>query len=139
MCLPSLGDHRAVDAVEEVLRKLEAGEFGDPLPVVAYLAGRGVEIPERELAEAQRRALLLLAAGGDPHREPSVDDRAVKAIAVDLHTGERLRALAGGLDALALAARELPRVRAAVLFLVADVELAWRIYAVGLLVEGILE
>ncbi len=122
-----------------VLAKLEQGELGEPLVVIAYLAGRQVEIPDDELAGALRRALLLRATGGDPHRELSIDDRAVKAVATDLHTEARQRRLAGAIDDLARAARELPRVRGAVLFLAADVDLAWRLYAQGLLVEVILE
>lgn len=130
----------APDALRyEVLAKLERGELGEPLTVVAYLAGQRVEIADEEVAGAQRRALLLLAAGGDPHRVHTVDDRAVKSIAIDLHTEARQRSLAGALDELALAVRELPRVRDAVLFLVADTDLAWRLYAQGLLVEVILE
>jgi hypothetical protein len=119
----------------EVLGRVEAGELGDAPAIVAYLAGRRVEIPPAELNEARRRALLLLAAGGDPHRELGVDDRAVKALAVDLWSDERRAQLGAGLDELALLARELPRVKDAVLFLVADVELAWRLYSLGLLAE----
>ncbi len=118
-----------------MLEALAAGELGDPLAVVAYLAGRRVAVPERELNEARRRALLLLAAGGDPRRELSVDDRAVKAVAADLHTGERQDQLAAGLDELALLVRDLPRARDAVLFLAKELDLAWRLYALGLLAE----
>jgi hypothetical protein len=118
-----------------VLEALDAGALGDPLAVVAYLAGRRVAVPERELNEARRRALLLLAAGGDPRRELGIDDRAVKAVAVDLHTDERRGQLASGLDELALLARDLPRSREAVLFLAKDLDLAWRLYALGLLAE----
>jgi hypothetical protein len=53
------------------------------------------ELPERlaaeldddgadELRAALRRALLLLAAGGDPHRRLDPDGRAVRALADDL-------------------------------------------------------
>ncbi|HEX3852412.1 MAG TPA: hypothetical protein VHW01_15690, partial [Polyangiaceae bacterium] len=83
----------------------------------------------------RRRALLLLAAGGDPHRELEVDSRAVKALALDLFSEERRDRLAQGIDALALRARDLPGVREAALFLAADVELAWRLYALALLAE----
>ncbi|HWE82078.1 MAG TPA: hypothetical protein VG265_10535 [Gaiellaceae bacterium] len=124
-----------MDAVEEILDGLEAGELGDPLPVVAYLAGQGVDLPERELNEARRRALLLLAAGGDPHRRLEVDDRAVKSLAVDLHSDARRAELAAGVDALVVRARELPRVRKAALFLAAEIDLAWRLYALTLLAE----
>jgi hypothetical protein len=119
--------------VDDLLRRLDAGELGDPLPVIAYLAGRAVPLEPTELNEARRRAMLLLASGGDPRRELGVDDRAVKSLAVDLHTDERRAAL--GLDELAPLVRDLPRLREAVNFLAADVELAWRLFALGLLAE----
>jgi len=121
--------------VDDILGRLETGELGDPLPVVAYLAGRDVPLEPGELNEARRRAMLLLASGGDPRRELGVDDRAVKSLAVDLHTDARRAALGRGLDEIAPLARDLPRVREAVNFLAADVELAWRLFALGLLAE----
>jgi hypothetical protein len=124
------------DGVAEVLERLEAGELGDPLPIIAYLAGQRVELPPGELNDARRRALLLLAAGGDPRRELAVDERAVKALAVDLHTDGRRAELAAGLDELVLLARELPSVRRGALFLAGDVDLAWRLFALGLLAES---
>ena len=124
-----------MEAELAVLTALDAGELGDPPAVVAYLAGQRVELPASECNEARRRALLLLAAGGDVRRELGVDDRAVKALAADLRSDARVRSLAGGLDELARAARDLPRARDAVLFLVRDLELAWRLYALGLLAE----
>jgi hypothetical protein len=122
-------------ALAELLERVEAGELGDPLAIAAYIAGRDLEIPEGELNEARRRALLLLAAGGDPHRELAIDDRAVKALAADLFTEERRAELGSGIDELALLARDLPRTRDAVLFLAADLDLAWRLYVLGLLAE----
>jgi hypothetical protein len=124
-----------VDAVAELLAALERGELGDPLAVVAYLAGQRVELADQELNEARRRALLLLAAGGDPHRDLAVDDRAVKALADEIWSAERQEQLVGGLDGLALSARGLPRVRDAVLHLAHDPELAWRLFALALLAE----
>jgi hypothetical protein len=124
-----------MDPVANILEQLELGELGDPLAVVAYLAGERVELADGELKEARRRALLLLAAGGDPHRELGLDDRAVKALAADLWSEPRQEALAAGLDELALRARELPRVRAAVLHVAGDIELAWRLFALALLAE----
>jgi hypothetical protein len=121
--------------VEGVLRQLEDGELGEPLTVLAYLAGQEVELPEAELNEARRRALLLLAAGGDPHRELGVDDRAVKALAVDLFTEERRRQLGTAIDALAASARSLPRVREAAVLLAAEPDLAWRLFALALVAE----
>jgi hypothetical protein len=121
--------------MDDVLTRVDAGELGDPLPVLAYLAGQAVDIDEEELNGARRRALLLVAAGGDPHRELELDDRAVKSIAVDLHTEERLEQLARAIDVLALSVRDLPAAREAALFLAADVELAWRLFALTLLAE----
>jgi hypothetical protein len=123
------------DPIEALLGRLELGELGDPLPVLAYLAGQSVTIGEEELNGALRRALLLAAAGGDPHRELGVDDRAVKAVAADLFTDERRAEMGRGIDALVLRVRDLPRLREAAIYLAGEVELAWRLYALGLLAE----
>ena len=124
-----------MDPVEDVLARLERGELGNPEAVLVYLAGDEVDLPDAELSEARRRALLLLAAGGDPRRELGVDDRAVKALAADLWSDERRVRLTAGLDGLALRSRDLPRVREAVLVLARDPDLAWRLYALALLAE----
>ena len=79
-------DGQVVDALRELLGRVDAGELGDPLPVLAYLAGQEVEIADEELNGARRRALLLVAAGGDPHRALGVDDR-------DRNVPERFRNL----------------------------------------------
>ena len=128
-------DDPSVDPVAGILRRLERGELADPLAVLAYLAGDRVPLPDDELNEARRRALLLLAAGGDPQRGLAVDDRAVRALAADLWTEPRRDALASAIDALAVEARELPRVRAMVLELAGDLDLAWRLLALALLAE----
>jgi hypothetical protein len=123
------------DPIADLLVRVEAGELGDPLPVLAYLAGQSVQLEEAELNGARRRALLLVAAGGDPHRELDVDDRAVKAIAADLHTQERRDELARSVDALVLRVRDLPAAREAALFLAGDIDLTWRLFALALLAE----
>jgi hypothetical protein len=128
-----------MEPLEDLLVRVESGELGDPLPVLAYVAGASVEIGESELNGARRRSLLLVATGGDPHRELSIDDRAVKAIAADLFTDDRRAQLARGIDALALRVRDLPTARAAALFLAGDIDLAWRLYALGLLAEELAE
>ncbi|HUZ80942.1 MAG TPA: hypothetical protein VMU73_01715 [Gaiellaceae bacterium] len=128
-----------MDALDELLARVEAGELGDPLPVLAYVAGQAVELDEEELNGARRRALLLVAAGGDPHRELEVDDRPVKALAADLYTDERRERLGRSIDALVLRVRDLDVARAAALFLAADVDLAWRLFSLGLLAEELAE
>lgn len=128
-----------MDHVDEVVAQIEAGTLGDPLPILAYVAGLAVELPGEALNGARRRALLLVAAGGDPHRELTVDDRAVKALAADLYSDLRREQLARSLDALVLRVRDLPHAREAALFLVADVDLAWRLLALALLAEELAE
>jgi hypothetical protein len=127
------------DPLDELLARVDTGELGDPLPVLAYVAGQSVPIDEEELNGARRRALLLVAAGGDPHRELEIDDRAVKALATDLYTDELRAALARSIDALVLRVRDLPAAREAALFLAGDVDLAWRLFALGLLAEELAE
>ena len=128
-----------MDALAELLTRVDAGELGDPLPVLAYVAGQAVEVNEAELNGARRRALLLVAAGGDPHRDLEVDDRAVKALAADLYTDDRREQLGRSIDALVLRVRELSTAREAALFLAADVDLAWRLFCLGLLAEELAE
>jgi hypothetical protein len=129
----------SADPVQDVLVRADAGQLGDPLPVLAYLAGQAVAFDEAELNGARRRALLLLAAGGDPHRELGVDDRAVKALAADLYSEERREQLARAVDALVLRVRELPTAREAAIVLAGDVDLAWRVLALALLAEELAE
>ena len=124
-----------MDALDDLLTRVDAGELGDPLPVLAYIAGQSVEIDDEELNGGRRRALLLVAAGGDPHRDLDVDDRAVKALAADLYTDERREQLGRSIDALVLQVRERPVAREAALFLAADVDLAWRLFSLSLLAE----
>ena len=128
-----------MDPLDEVLVQVDAGALGDPLPVLAYLAGQAVELHDEELNGARRRALLLVAAGGDPHRELGVDDRAVKALAADLYTEERRDELGRSIDAVVVRVRNLPTAREAALFLAADVDLAWRLFALALLAEELAE
>jgi hypothetical protein len=125
--------------LDDLLARLDTGELGDPLPVLAYVAGSSIEIDDSELNGARRRALLLVAAGGDPHRELDVDHRAVKSIAADLFTTDRRAQLARGIDELVLRVRDLPAARAGAIFLAGDVDLAWRLYTLGLLAEELVE
>ena len=64
-------------------------EAGDPTPGLALLASRSVDVDTAELSAARRHALLLLAAGGDPHRELELDGRAVGAVAAELDRPQR--------------------------------------------------
>jgi hypothetical protein len=114
-------------------------EGDDLLAVLAWLAGKEVAIPEEELTGALRRGVLLLAAGGDPHRGLVLDGRAVVAVADDLDTQERRVTLDRGLAALQAKADGLRPVAAALERLRSDPSLAWRSYAAGLLGEELAE
>lgn len=119
-----------------VLRMLNGTEPDtDIRPALALVAGRDVTIEPTELAPALRRAMLLLAAGGDPHRELELDGRAVGALADELDRPERRAIVDRGLDALHEDAAALPRVAQALDELASDRNLAWRAYACALLAD----
>ena len=128
MTLPT--DHALLEQVEATLDDRDRA-----LLAVAFLAGADVPIPEDELRGARRRALLLLAAGGDPHRELDPQARAVTSLAADLDSEPRREALSAGLEAVANAAPDLELLRSTAAELRADGELAWRAFACALLVE----
>ena len=96
---------------------------------LAYVAGGEVEIPEVELNEAVRRALVVRAVGGSPQRELSLNEDAVVRLAEELDGAGRRRALEQGLEALRVHVREQPAVVAALDELLADSDLAWRCFA----------
>jgi hypothetical protein len=123
--------------VRDWLEQLEAARPPEDelLAVLVYVAGQSVTIDEDELAPAIRRALFVHAAGGDPHRELTLDARAGETLADDLDTGARRAELGRGLAALRDEAARLPFVRDALGRLLADTELAWRTFAVALLAE----
>ena len=110
------------------------------LPVqLAFLAGREVPLDEDELAGARRRALFVLAAGGDPHRELDPGGAAVMTLAADLETPERRSALSRALAALHAEARDLPRVAHMLEELIGNGDDAWRWLACALLAEELAE
>lgn len=114
---------------------LAEGGRAEALAALAWLAGRGVELDEEELQGARRRAVLLLAAGGDPQRGLALDGRAVTALAGDLDTPARRAGLELGLSRLRADAARLPLVCGALSELLEDPGLAWRAFACGLLAE----
>jgi hypothetical protein len=77
--------------------------------------------------------MLVLAAGGDPHRDLDLDSVAVERLASELDSPERREALSAVLGALE--ADGLPNVTGAVELLDSAPELAWRIFALALLAD----
>jgi hypothetical protein len=105
------------------------------LVVLASVAGARVPLAEDERRSAGRRALLLLAAGGDPERGLDLDGRAVTALAGELRTVDRQLALEDGLRELRTQATGLPHVTEALHALADAPDVAWRAYAAALLAD----
>jgi hypothetical protein len=122
--------------LERSLAEDESGdELATALVVLASVAGSEVEMPQAEAHGAARRALLLLAAGGDPERGLDLNGRAVSALAEEVRTVDRQLALERGLDDLKAQAKGLPHVSEALAALRATPDVAWRAYACSLLAE----
>ena len=118
----------------ETLEQLEASDL-DLGVTLAWLVREQVTIDESELNGARRRAMFVLAAGGDPHRDVGLESVAAERLADELDTPERRQELAEALGALET--EGLPRVAAAVHALRDDPETAWRTLALALLADEI--
>ena len=101
--------------------------------VLASVAGAGIALDDEERDGAVRRALLLLAAGGDPNRGLDLDGRAVRALATDVDDPDRRANLGSELADLAAQAQGLPHVSEALHGLLDAPDVAWRAYACSLL------
>ena len=103
------------------------------LVVLCWLVRDEIPIASPELNAARRRAMFVLAAGGDPHRDVGFDSVAAERLADELDTPERRAQLAAALGELPV--DDLPAVSAAAESLRADPELAWRSFALSLLAD----
>ena len=121
------------------LEELEAsaGDAADLLAPLAWLAIGAVPVGEAELRGAQRRAVLVLAAGGDPYREVTWDLVPVVRLAAELDSPARREALAATLAGFD--AEGLPTVSEALDLLAADADLAWRMYALAVVADALAE
>jgi len=123
------------------LEQLEASGLdarsSELLAVLCWLARDEVVVPAQELDAARRRALLVLAAGGDPHRDLDLDSVAAERLADELDSTERRAQLADALAAFP--AEGLAAVSGALDVLRAEPELAWRGFALALLADEIAE
>ena len=108
-------------------------DSGELRVILCWLVRTEVPIDEADLNASRRRAMFVLAAGGDPHRDLGLDSVAAERLADELDTPERRAQLAAALDELP--ADDLPAVTAAAESLRADPELAWRSFALSLLAD----
>jgi hypothetical protein len=123
------------------LEQLEAtgleADAGDLLVPIVWLCLPELPIDEDELNGARRRAMFVLAAGGDPNRGLGLDSIAAERLAGELDSPERRKALHTALSELE--ADGLENVGAAVAALLGDGELAWRCFALALLADELAE
>jgi hypothetical protein len=119
--------------LEELERSGLDPHSSELLVVLCWLAKDDVAVDEGELNAARRRAMFVLAAGGDPHRDLGLDSIAAERLADELDTPERRAQLTAALDKLPV--DDLAVVTAAAESLRADPELAWRSFALSLLAD----
>ena len=127
------------ETIRDWVRLLERAEPTEQWTMLCFFAGREVALDQAELNGAVRRAELLLAAGGDPHRDLDPFGRAATSLADDLDTPSRREQLRHGLEALRPDVEGLRGAREALALLLSDGDLAWRVYATTLLAEALAE
>ena len=119
--------------LEELERSGLDPRSSELLVILCWLVRDHIAIDDDELNAARRRAMFVLAAGGDPHRDLGLDSVAAERLADELDTPARRTQLATALADLPV--DDLPAVTAATELLHADPELAWRSFALSLLAD----
>ena len=119
------------------LEALEAAGY-DPhsaelLVALVWLVLGVLPISETELNASRRRAMFVLAAGGDPHRELDLNSVAADRLAAELDSPERRKALQLALSGLA--ADGLPAVSEGLAALLEEPEIAWRCLGLAILAD----
>jgi hypothetical protein len=127
------------ETIRDWVRSVERAEPDEQWTLLCFFAGRNVAVDEDQLNAAVRRAELLLAAGGDPHRRLDPFGRAATALAEDLDTPGRRAQLRAGLEELVPEVEGLRGARESLALLLGDDDLAWSAYATSLLAEALAE
>lgn len=112
-------------------------DSGDLLVPLVWLCLPELGLPDDELNAARRRAMFVLAAGGDPQRGLALDSIAAERLAAELDSPDRRKALHRALSELDT--RGLERVATGVDALLEDGDLAWRCLALALLADELAE
>jgi hypothetical protein len=121
-----------LDHLEPALREATPDAAAAMLALVAI---ERVRFDVDELAGAVRRALLVLASGGDLRRELSLGDRAVTGLAEDIDDPDRRTELEAAFRELRARTDELPAAAAALDALLDDQDRAWRALATAVLAD----
>ena len=122
-------------SIRDWVRVYERADPEDQWTLLCFLAGRAVTLDEDEVNAAVRRAELLLATGGDPHRRLELFGRAVTSVAADLDDPAAREQLADGLRRLEPEIAGLRAAGEALRLLRVDADLAWQCFACALLAE----
>ena len=139
VCWSGMDDSPERAFLAQLEERLAEGDQVEVEVSLVLLGGRALDLDEDELNGARRRAVQLLAAGGDPRRDLDPDGRAVTALAEDLDSPTRRAALGAGLASLRPTVAGLTHVSARLERLEADGALAWRWFACTLLGEVLVE
>jgi len=123
--------------LEELERSGLGPHSSELFVVLCWLVRDEIAIEEPELNAARRRAMFVLAAGGDPHRDLGLDSIAAERLADELDTPERRAQLTAAVDDLPT--DDLPAMTAAKASLRSDPDLAWRSFALCLLADELAE
>ena len=123
------------NTLRDWIRTLERAPQEEMWTALAFVAGQRVELDDDTKNAAVRRAELLLAAGGDPHRPLDLYGRAASALAADLDSPDARASLAAGLAELEPHTRGLRGAGEALRLLRADPDLAWQSYAASVLAD----
>jgi hypothetical protein len=129
-------DRQILEHLEPQLREASTDAAA---AMLALIAADRVRFDPDEVAGAVRRALLVLASGGDLRRELSLDDRAVATLAEQTDDPARRAELETALRELRAGADELPAAAAALDALLDDPERAWRALATAVLADELTE
>jgi hypothetical protein len=106
---------------------------GELLVALVWLVLAELPISDDELNASRRRAMFVLASGGDPHRELDLNSVAAERLAGELDSPERRNTLHTALSKLD--ATGLPRVAEGVAALLQEPDAAWRCLGLALLAD----
>jgi hypothetical protein len=129
-------DRQILEHLEPYLEQASADQAA---AMIALLAVERVGFDADRLSAAVRRAVLVLASGGDLRRELTFDDQVVAGLARDVDDGERRSELTAALQELRGWTDGLPGATSAIDALLGDPDRAWRALATAVLADELTE